>query len=136
MNRATAALGYFALIGLTSCGAPEERCEARVSSEYRQVSRLLAEVQANISRGYAWENEIRDGGDFSFCAGGYGGGYDGWGWGGVGYGTCYGGTDVVRKRVAIDPATEMRKRDALQQRLKALSTQGPEACAARYGQAQ
>ncbi|MGA0614045.1 hypothetical protein [Paracoccus sp. KR1-242] len=136
MTRATIAFGCLAVIALSSCAPPVERCEARVSSEYSQVSRLLAEVQGNLSRGYAWQNEIRDGGGFSFCAGGYNGDYGGWGWGGVGLGTCYGGTDVVRTRVPIDPAAEMRKRDALQKRLDALAAQGPAECAARYGQAQ
>lgn len=134
MSRATVAVGCLAMICLSSCGTPQERCEDAVSAEYKQVSRLLAEVQANISRGYAWENEVRDGGGFSFCAGGFDG--DGWGWGGVGLGTCYGDTNVVRKRVPIDPTAEMRKRDALQERLEALSTRGADACAASDRQAE
>ncbi|MFG6084227.1 hypothetical protein ACEUZ9_000476 [Paracoccus litorisediminis] len=136
MSRASVAFASLAFIGLSSCAPPVEQCEARVSSEAKQISRLIADVQANISRGYAWENEISDGGGFSFCAGSYGGDYDGWGWGGVGlgYSTCYGGSDVVRTRVPIDPAAEIRKRDALQKRLDTLSAQGAAACAAKYGE--
>lgn len=133
MIRVTTAVGCFAMICLSSCGTPQERCERAVSAEYTQVSRLLAEVQANIARGYAWENEVSDGVGLSLCAGGFDGG--GWGWGGVGFGTCYGDTNVVRKRVPIDPAAEMRKRDALQARLEVLSTRGTAACIASPGQA-
>ncbi|MTH79021.1 hypothetical protein [Paracoccus aestuariivivens] len=130
MNRIALVSVCSALIGLTACGTPEQRCQGQVTAEYRNVSRLLQEVEDNIARGYAWENEpVRNSG-ISFCAGGYGGRYYG---AGFGYGGCYGGTDVVRKRVPIDPASEARKRDALQQRLNTLSTQGNATCATRYG---
>lgn len=127
----SSALAFIALTALVSCGTPQQQCDSRVSSEYKQVQRLLAEVNQNISRGYAWESGVASsGGSFSFCAGGYRGGYRGVG---LGLGSCYGGSDVVRKRVAIDPAAELRKRDALQKRLASLD-RGHAACAVRYGQ--
>ncbi|ABL72677.1 hypothetical protein SAMN04244581_03881 [Paracoccus denitrificans] len=131
MNRVTLAIICVALFGLASCGTPAEQCEARVAAEQRNVSRLLQEVEANIARGYAWESTVNDTG-FRLCAGGFRGGY---GRLGLGYSSCYGGPDTARQRVAIDPAAEMRKRDALQKRLAALSSQGVPQCIARYGAA-
>lgn len=120
------------LLALASCGTPQERCEQQVSSEYRQVSRLLNEVNQNLARGYAWDDGARRS-NVSFCAGGFRS--RGWGGGiGFGYGTCY-DLDSPRRRVPIDPVSEMRKRDALQQRLAALSQRGPATCMARYGTA-
>lgn len=124
------AISCLGLAGLAACGTPQQQCEARVASEYREVSRLLDEVNQNIARGYAWERQLRGGTGLSLCAGGYGRGRFGWG-----YGTCYGGPDTVRTRVPIDPAAEQRKRDALQKRLISLGHGGNAACAARYGQA-
>lgn len=127
MNRVTLAM-ICALFGLASCGTPAERCEAHVSAEQRNVSLLLQEVEANIARGYAWESAAVSDTGLRFCAGGFRGGY---GRVGLGYSSCYGGSDMVRKRVAIDPAAEMRKRDALQKRLAALSAGGAPQCVAR-----
>lgn len=132
MNRITLAITCAALFGLASCGTPAERCETRVSAEQRNVARLLQEVETNIARGYAWEDSAANATGFRFCAGGFRGGH---GRLGLGYSSCYGGPDTMRKRVAIDPAAEMRKRDALQKRLAALSSQGAAQCAARYGAA-
>lgn len=121
MNRTSLVILCAALFGLASCGTPTERCEARVLAEQRNVSQLLQEVEANIARGYAWEDTTANDIGFRFCAGGYRGGYDRFG---LGYSGCYGGPETVRKRVAIDPAAEMRKRDALRERLAALSSGG------------
>lgn len=132
MTRITLALACAALAGLASCGTPAERCEARVEAEQRHVSRLLEEVEANIARGYAWEDTVVNETGFRFCAGGFRGGYNRLG---LGYSGCYGGPDTVRKRVPIDPAAEMRKRDALQQRLAALTSDAPSQCVARPGAA-
>ncbi|MTH64150.1 hypothetical protein [Paracoccus shanxieyensis] len=118
------------LVTLAACGTPTEQCEARVASEQRNVRALLAEVEGNIARGYAWETQpVRDTG-LRFCAGGYRGGNFG-----LGLSSCYGGTNTMRERVPIDPVAETRKRDALQQRLTALSTFGQSQCVARYGAA-
>ncbi|SMO80583.1 hypothetical protein [Paracoccus laeviglucosivorans] len=128
MKPVSIAIACFGLFGLAACGTPAERCQASVSSEERAVTRLLGEVNENLARGYAWENEVRGGTGFSFCAGGYRSGRVG-----LGYGSCYGGPDTVRTRVPIDPAAELRKRDALQKRLAGLQAGGQAACIARYG---
>ena len=128
MNRVALAITCAALFGLASCGTPAEQCEARVAAEQRNVLRLLQEVEANIARGYAWETTV-SGTGFRLCTGGFRGGY---GRLGLGYSSCHGGPDTMRKRVPIDPAAEMRKREALQKRLAALSAQGVSQCLARH----
>ena len=47
---------------LAACGTPQERCISQNTSEFRTVSRLLAEVEGNLARGYAWEERqvVRD----------------------------------------------------------------------------
>ena len=49
------ALGLLPVLILAACGTPQERCISRNTSEYRTVARLLSEVEANLARGYAWE---------------------------------------------------------------------------------
>lgn len=129
MNRIMLAFSSAALLGLAACGTPAERCQDRVSAEQRNVAQLLREVEANISRGYAWESQPANNSGLRFCAGGFRGGY---GRLGLGYSSCYGGPDTVRQRVPIDPAAEMRKRDALQKRLAVLNSGGPAQCVARF----
>ena len=40
---------------LVACGTPQEQCISQNTREYRVVSNLLREVEANLARGYAWE---------------------------------------------------------------------------------
>lgn len=97
---------------LAACGTPQEQCIQRATSELRRVENLLAEVQGNIARGYAWEEYTDTITRWEVC----------------GYeerarkdGTvvrkpqmCLEDHDVTRRRqVAIDPAAERRKRDGL-----------------------
>lgn len=42
---------------LAACGTPQEQCIRRETSELRKVDRLLAEVRANLDRGYALRTE-------------------------------------------------------------------------------
>lgn len=54
--RRTARLLPFALVlTLLACGTPQERCIWRATQELEAVEELLAEVEGNIARGYAWE---------------------------------------------------------------------------------
>lgn len=134
MRRFSFSAAVLLLLSLAACGTPQERCEARVSAEYRNVIRLLAEVEANLARGYAWENQPVRSSGWRMCGGYYGGpAYYGYGYG---YGSCYGGgPEVVRTRVAIDPEAEQRKRNSLQQRLNDLATRGPQSCQSLAGTA-
>lgn len=117
--RRNLALTALACAALAACGTPQERCISANTREYRVVSDLLAEVEGNLARGYAWEERevtrtvfrdcstvIRDkDGDRHLVTR-----------------PCLDDvTDIERYRVPIDPAAEQRKRDNLQARLKALT---------------
>lgn len=41
------------LVALTACGTPQQQCVAAVTRDMRVVDGLIAETEANISRGYA-----------------------------------------------------------------------------------
>ena len=104
---------------IAACGPPQARCISRNTGEYRTVSRLLAEVEGNIARGYAWEERqvVRD--RLTQCRG-YARDRDGRVV--TIYEPCWRDyVDVERYRVPIDPAAEQRKRDNLAARQAALA---------------
>ncbi len=45
-----------ALALLTACGTPQEQCIAAGTRDIRVLDRLIAESQANLERGYGYEN--------------------------------------------------------------------------------
>ena len=51
-------LTALACLSLAACGTPQEQCISRNTDEYRTVSRLLAEVEGNLARGYAWDERV------------------------------------------------------------------------------
>ncbi|MTH77411.1 hypothetical protein [Paracoccus aestuariivivens] len=113
------ALGLLPVLILTACGTPQERCIGRNTSEYRTVSRLLAEVEGNLARGYAWEERQVVRTEVDDCPYFF---VDRDGNRRVAYRTCLRDvTDIERYRVPIDPASETRKRDNLVERKKALT---------------
>lgn len=120
MTRNTALAATLALpLLLGACGTPQERCISSNTSEYRTVSRLLAEVEGNLARGYAWEERqvVRD--RLTQCRG-YARDRDGRVV--VVYEPCWRDyVDVERYRVPIDPVAEERKRDNLAARQAALA---------------
>lgn len=105
------------LVLLAACGTPQERCINTATRELRSVERLLAEVEGNLARGYAWQEyevtrtrwvrcapahrppaPLPDGSAPPpprpvMCLDDY--------------------TVTMRRRVAIDPVAEQRKRDGL-----------------------
>lgn len=122
------------LLALAACGTPQERCINRASAESRNLQALLAEVDGNLARGYAYETYEVPVASWDMC----------------GYDTfrrrdgamvsrphmCL-DTDTVtaRRPVPIDPQSEKRKRDALIARLNALRPQldaNLAACRATY----
>ena len=134
MARNTALASALALpLLLAACGTPQERCISRNTDEYRTVSRLLAEVEGNLARGYAWEERevVRD--RLTQCR-------DVWrdkdGNAQISYRPCWRDyVDTERYRVPIDPAAETRKRDNLAARKAALATNAAaavRACKAAY----
>ncbi len=45
----------FLLLALAACGTPQEQCISRATQDLRIVDQLIAETQANLSRGFAYE---------------------------------------------------------------------------------
>ncbi len=43
------------LLPLVACGTPQEQCIGAATRDMRVVDRLIAEVQGNLARGYAYE---------------------------------------------------------------------------------
>ena len=126
-------LALTSVVIVASCGTPQERCISRNTREYRTISSLLAEVEGNLARGYAWEERtvtrmemddcetmVRDSdGNRDF----------------VTYSCMRDVSYQERYRVAIDPAAEARKRDGLIARKKALTppaVQAVNACKTAY----
>ncbi|WP_304617549.1 hypothetical protein [Paracoccus sp. (in: a-proteobacteria)] len=120
-------------LALAACGTPQERCISRNTTEYRTVNSLLAEVEGNLARGYAWdERQVvrsrlaqcqtvttdREGKPVITT-----------------YGCWRDELETERFRVPIDPVAEARKRDGLVARRNALSASAEravEACRAAY----
>lgn len=123
-------------LALAACGTPQERCISRNTTEYRTVNSLLAEVEGNLARGYAWdERQVvrsrlaqcqtvttdREGKPVITT-----------------YGCWRDELETERFRVPIDPVAEARKRDGLVARRNALSASAEravEACRAAYPEA-
>ena len=123
-------------LALAACGTPQERCISRNTTEYRTVNSLLAEVEGNLARGYAWdERQVvrsrlaqcqtvttdREGKPVITT-----------------YGCWRDELETERFRVPIDPTAEARKRDGLVARRNALSASAEraiEACRAAYPEA-
>ncbi len=121
------------LLVLVACGTQQEQCISRNTSEYRAVSRLLADVEGNLARGYAWQekNVVRT--EWDDCRAVV---RNKAGERVIVSRPCLRDvTDTVRYRVAIDPAAEKRKRDNLVERRAALAKQANSAvsaCRAAY----
>lgn len=129
-----------ALIGcltLTACGTPQEQCISRNTKEYRVVSNLLKEVEANLARGYAWEEREVTRTVWRDCPVVIRNkeGKERW----VDRPCLRDITDVERYRVPIDPVVERRKAENLHQRKSALQKQAEtavRACRAAFPEEQ
>lgn len=55
MRCITRLLPFALVLSLLACGTPQERCIWRATQELEAVEELLAEVEGNIARGYAWQ---------------------------------------------------------------------------------
>ena len=129
-------LALGATLIVASCGTPQERCISRNTREYRTISSLLAEVEGNLARGYAWEERTVTRMEWDDCGYVY---RDGNGTRRFGTRSCMRNVaDTERYRVPIDPAAETRKRDNLIARKKALTPpamSAVNACKAAYPEA-
>ena len=121
------AFGVMILAGLSACGTPQERCINSAAREYRTLSALRDEVQANLDRGYALEDYEITRTEWVRCEDEYTR---------VHVRDAQGNeiveerrvpsnrmclediTDTVTRRVPIDPSAEKRKLAGLQARLK------------------
>lgn len=110
---------------LTACGTPQEQCIRANTRELRQVEALIAETEANLARGYGYQEYTVTDWDWEPC-------YDGRTVPpGQSPGMCWQPYErTERKAVAIDPASEQRKLAALTARRKALVAQAAPAVAA------
>lgn len=129
-------LSLAAVLAVAGCGTPQQQCIARNTREYRTVSELLAEVEGNLARGYAWEERQVSSREWDECPAvvrGPGGEPR------AVMRPCWRRvTETERFRVPIDPLTEARKRDGLIARQAALRPQAEaaiRACRAAYPEA-
>lgn len=131
MIRKPALLLLFAF--LAGCGTEQERCISRNTHEYRVLSELLTETDANLARGYAWEEREVSRMELDYCPD-----YvrDKDGRVRVIQRSCWRDViDTERYRVPIDPAAEQRRRDYLAEKLKTEATRAEAAvrqCKAAY----
>ena len=129
-------LALSSVLIVASCGTPQERCISRNTREYRTIASLLAEVEGNLARGYAWEERTITRMEWDDCGYVY---RDGDGVRRFGTRSCMRNVaDTERYRVPIDPAAETRKRDNLIARKKALTPpamSAVKACKAAYPEA-
>lgn len=118
---------------LAACGTPQEQCIARETRDLRVVTRLIAETEGNLARGYAFEEYTTYSTEFVRC----------------GFFPDDGDPataprprlcrervpETERRPVAIDLAAEQRKLDSLlakRRDLELRAAQVVEACKAAY----
>ena len=126
-------LTALACLALAACGTPQQQCIARNTDEYRTVSRLLAEVEGNLARGYAWDERVVTRTEFDTCPTVL---RNRDGERVLVQRTCWRDVaDTERFRVPIDPVVEQRKAQNLRARLDALrpnAERAVQACRAAY----
>ena len=115
------ALPALLLLALSACGTPQERCINRNTAELRTVSSLLAEVEGNLARGYAWEERVTTRSVFTTCNRVV---RDKDGNRRIITDACWRDVaDTQRFRVAIEPVAEARKAEGLRARQAELAPQ-------------
>ena len=126
-------LALSSVLIVASCGTPQERCISRNTREYRTISSLLAEVEGNLARGYAWQERTVSRAEWDECPRVV---TDRNGNQRIVHASCMRNvTDTERFRVPIDPVAEARKRDNLIARKQALTPAAAaavKACKAAY----
>jgi hypothetical protein len=107
---------------LAACQTQQQRCEARAVEELRTVNALIAETEATMERGFAYQTVQNAGSAVTFCWGSYSG-YWGDGWGGGG-GVCWGnGAYTTEQPVAVDLDEQRATLRSLQAKRKELEGQ-------------
>jgi hypothetical protein len=102
------------LVVLTACATPQERCKIDVTREINTIDVLIAETEANLARGFAFDRTLERRPRLTFCAGSLRSN--------VGISFCR-DTDLVERErpIAIDPQSERRKLATLRERRQTLS---------------
>ncbi|TKW68560.1 MAG: hypothetical protein DI616_00750 [Paracoccus denitrificans] len=101
---------------LAGCGTEQERCIRGNTREYRALSSLLEETEANLARGYAWETREVSRVEYDYCPEVV---RNREGEARIVQRGCWRDViDTERYRVPIDPAAERRSRDYLVEKLK------------------
>lgn len=110
---------------LAACATPREQCVSAATKDLQTVEFLIAETQANLSRGYAFETDYEIRSSIDVCAGG---------WDPMRF--CTRTYTVPRNRpIAIDPALETKKLNTLktqQADLKRRAAPAVQACQKQY----
>ena len=116
------ALALLLVALVAACGTPQEQCIRAATRDVRTLDRLIAETEANLARGYTYEEHEIVRHEWMRC--------DDW-VRGTPVRMCFEPVwDTVKRPVAIDPAAEQRKLDGLKARRKALGLQAEAAIAA------
>ena len=126
-------LAVIGCLALTACGTPQEQCISKNTRELRVVNNLLQEVEANLSRGYAWEERDVTRTEWRNCPVPVESAKGKYRW--VDRPCLRDVSDTERYRVPIDPAAEKRKAENLRARKAALARQAEaalRACRAAY----
>jgi len=114
---------------LAACGTPQEQCIRNATAQTRTLDRLIAQSQANLDRGFAYQTETQSHMSWVFC---------GPGRPGFGPHMCFeDDPETVQVPVAIDPAVETRKLNGLLDKRAGLMKQSQAqvaACKATYPQ--
>jgi hypothetical protein len=117
---------------LAACGTPQERCIRSATQEVRTLDRLIAEAEANLARGYAYESHEVVRHVWTVCDDHIGPRRH------VRH-MCFEPVfRTVERPVAIDPQVEARKLDGLKERRAALARRATgevAQCRAQYPEA-
>lgn len=123
------------LAALAACATPQQRCISNATAEVSNLQNMLAEVNGNLARGYAYQHYEVSTPDWDVCGFNSFPGPRGRFYGGANM--CMTSDSETRVRMLpIDPQAEMRKRDNLAARIAALQPQmkaNVAACNATYG---
>ncbi|MFV0293909.1 MAG: hypothetical protein ACK5II_12150 [Paracoccus sp. (in: a-proteobacteria)] len=110
---------------LAACGTPQENCIRKNTREYRVLSNMLTETEANLARGYAWKEREVIRTEMDFCQRPF---HDRDGNVRILQYSCWRNvTDTERYRVPIDPAAEQRTQANLTEKLKTETIRANEA---------
>jgi len=113
---------------LCACASPQEVCVSRANQNIAGLDAAIAVAEANISRGFALEQEVVARNGFVFCSGaGFGGSVR------IGLRTCSGSRyKTIQTPVPLDIEAEERKLASMQARREVVRERTDSQIAACY----